>query len=147
MSTDQTPADTPRPEYEFTPAQNRTLEQLSGNLIFAGGFIIIVVLVFHVVLLARWIAEDVPMYDQFHVINVLWPLVLLYCGWQFIVTGLAFRRVVKTQGSDIAFLMEGLERLNDVFGWLTLVPKVWLVLLPVAAIIGAVMALVHWLGY
>lgn len=147
MSTDQTPAEPPAPEFEFTPAQNRTLEQLGRNLIFAGWFMIIVVLVFHAVLLARWIAQDVPMYDRFHIINVLWPLLVLYCGWQFIVTGREFLRVVETKGSDIAFLMAGLERLNEAFGWLTIVPKVWLVLVAIAAVVGGIIALVHWMGY
>jgi len=147
VSTDQPPAESPPPGYEFTPAQNRTLEKLAGNLIFAGSLLIIVVLVFHVVLLARWIAQDVPMYERFRLIHVLWPLLLLYCGWQFICTGLAFRRVVKTQGGDIDFLMEGLERLNDAFGWLNLVPQIWIVLAVIAGIVGAIIALVHWIGY
>ena len=45
MSTDPTPAAETRPEYEFTQAQSRTLEQLGGNLIFAGWFVFIVVVV------------------------------------------------------------------------------------------------------
>jgi len=149
MSTDQPPAvpESSTPEYEFTPAQNRTLEQLGGNLIFAGWFLIIVVLVFHAVLLGRWIAQDVPMYDRFRVINILWPLLVLYCGWQFIVTGRAFLRVVETKGSDVAFLMAGLDRLNEAFSWLTIVPKVWLVFVVIAAIVGGLIALVHWMGY
>ena len=148
MSTDQPPAPAaPAPEYEFTPAQNRTLEQLGRNLVFAGWFVIIVVLVFHAVLLARWIAQDVPMYDRFRVINIIWPVLVLYCGWQFIATGRAFLRVVETKGSDIAFLMAGLERLNEAFSWLTIVPKIWLVFVAIAVVVGGIIALVHWIGY
>jgi hypothetical protein len=149
MSTDQPPTAPapPAPEYEFTPAQNRTFEHLGGNLIFAGWFVILVVLVFHAVLLGRWVAQDVPMYDRFRVVNILWPLLVLYCGWQFIATGRAFLRVVETRGSDIAFLMAGLDRLNEAFSWLTLVPKVWLVLVAIAAVVGGIMAAVHWMGY
>jgi hypothetical protein len=148
MSTDPPPApDSPAREYEFTPAQNRTLEQLGGNLVFAGWFVLIVVLVFHTVLLARWVARDVPMYDRFRVIHILWPLLVLYCGWQFIVTGRAFLRVVQTEGSDIAHLMAGLDRLNEAFSWLTLVPKIWLVFVAIAAVVGGIVAAVHWMGY
>jgi hypothetical protein len=148
MTTDPSPApDTPRPEYEFTPAQSRTLDQLGGNLLFAGWFIVIAVVTFHLVLLFRWAVEGVPMYDRFRLWYVVWPLLLLAGSWQFIVTGLAFRRVARTEGSDIALLMMGLEGLNTAFNWLTIVPKVWLVLLPIALLVGAILALVHWLGY
>ena len=148
MTTDPSPApDTPRPEYEFTPAQSRTLEQLAGNLLFAGWFIAIAVVVFHLVLVLRWAVEGVPMYDRFRLSYVLWPILLLVGSWQFIVTGLAFRRVARTEGSDIAHLMMALEGLNVAFVWLTIVPKVWLILLPIALLVGGIAALIHWLGY
>jgi hypothetical protein len=148
MSTDPSPApDSPPPEYEFTPAQNRTLEQLGGNLIFAGWFVFIVIVVFHAVLFARWAAQGVPMYDRFRLTYVIWPLLLFVCSWQFIATGRAFLRAVRTAGSDVAHLMDGLERLNTAFIWLTIVPKVWLVFLAIAAVIGGLLAMVHWMGY
>jgi hypothetical protein len=146
MSTDPSPADT-RADYEFTPAQSRTLEQLGNNLIFAGWFVVIVVVVFHAVLLIRWTAQGVPMYDRFRLTHIIWPLFLVVCSVQFIGTGRAFLRVARTAGSDIAHLMTGLERLNTAFVWLTIIPKVWLVVAAIAAVVGAVIALVHWLGY
>ena len=90
MATDPSPLpDTPRPEYEFTPAQSRTLDQLGGNLLFAGWFIVIAVVVFHAVLLVRWAVEGVPVYERFRLAQILWPFILLACSWQLVVTGLA----------------------------------------------------------
>lgn len=135
------------PEYEFNEVQNKTFADLAENLGFAGWFVIILVVAFHAVLLVRWIAEGKPMYDQFRLAYVIWPLLLIYCSVQFILTGAAFRKVVDTKGSDITHLMSGLRTLNEGFVWLTFIPRVWILIVLIAAVIGAVIGVIHWLGY
>lgn len=135
------------PEYEFNSVQNQTFADLAENLRFLGWFVIVAVVAFHAVLLARWLIDDTPMYDRFRLIYVLGPLFLLLCSIQFIVTGNAFQKVVDTQGSDISHLMSGLRSLNEAFAWITIIPRVWILLVLIAAVIGVVIGIIHWLGY
>jgi hypothetical protein len=156
MSSEQPPSPPPTvegetkplaPEYEFNAVQNQTFAELAENLRFAGWFVTVVVVVFHAVLFARWLIDGTPMYDRFRLVYVIGPLFLLLCSAQFIATGNAFQKVVDTQGSDITHLMSGLRSLNDAFAWLTIIPRVWILVLVIAAVIGGAIGLIHWLGY
>ena len=133
----------PTGEYEFTPAQNEVLADLGSNLRTGGWGVIILVAVYHAVLLGRWAAGGPPMYDRFRLSHIWWPLMAVIFAAAFISAGRAFGRVVATQGRDITHLMSGLKSLNEFFSWL---PLTW-VFLVIAALVGAVVAVVHLLGY
>ncbi|HVK16983.1 MAG TPA: hypothetical protein VM533_08535 [Fimbriiglobus sp.] len=137
----------PQPEYEFTATQNQVFSGLSGNLGFLGWFIIIVVVAFHAVVLGRWAIQGVPPDDRFRLTHVLWPLLLLLCASQFITAARSFRRVAETQGSDIRHLMDGLGGLNTAFEWLSIIPKVWVFVAVIAAVVGGILGLIHLAGY
>lgn len=145
-TTESAPPSKP-PEYEFTTAQNKVFSDLAENLSFAGWFVIVVIVVFHAVLVGRWIINGIPPYEKFRLSYVVWPLLLVFCSAQFIRTAKAFRKVVDTQGSDVSHLMTGLENLNTAFTWLTIVPRIWILFAFIALIIGAILGVVHLLGY
>jgi hypothetical protein len=141
------PSPAPPSEYEFNRDQNLVLAELAGNLAFTGWVTLLAVVGFHAVVLTRWAIQGEPPYPHFRLIQVLLPLLILWCSYQFIATGYAFRKVVDTQGSDIKHLMAGLGSLNDAFGWITLIPKIWLLIVAIGLVIGAIVGLIHWFGY
>jgi hypothetical protein len=133
---------TPRPQYEFTEAENEVFESLSANLRACGWSVVVLLAVFHGGLLARWLIGGHAMYERFRFIQVWAPLVLLFFAVGLIGAGRAFGRVATTQGSDITHLMTGLRGLDETLGFM---PFTWLLI--VAAILsGGVAAYLHAIG-
>lgn len=153
MSDEETQADPAPPspaterEYEFSAAQNKVFEELADNLGFLGWFTVVVVVTFHVVLLVRWATQGVPPYPEFRLMQLVWPVLLLVGAAGFVRASRSFRLVVETQGSDIRHLMDGLRGLNGSFEWLSIVPRIWVVVAVIAAAVGLVLGLIHWAGY
>lgn len=137
-----------RPQYEFSEEQNKVFSELAGNLSFFGWFCILAVVVFHAILLGRWLIYDKPMYDKFRAIYVLWPLFVLAICAPLIAAAGKFNKVVQTQNNDIDHLMAGLNDLNQTFAFLNFFPAIWLIAAVVGGIVlGAILAFSHIMGY
>ena len=135
---------TPRPGYEFSPAENEVIAALALNLRLLGWGLVVVVVGFAVVVLGRWAATGVPPADRLRGWHIYLPGMLLFCGYEFALAGRAFRRVVDTQGADIKHLMAGLDELRSSLGWLAFAPAG---VLAVAGIVGAGFGWAYFLGH
>jgi hypothetical protein len=58
----------------------------------------------------------------------------------------AFERIVTTRGRDIEHLMKALENLRKMYGLLSLLVKLYLVLVGIAAVAGLIAALIAAFG-
>lgn len=133
----------PRPQHEFTAADNEVFQSLATGLRSSGWGVIVLVAVYHLGMLSRWAITGYVMYDRFRAVYVWLPLILVLGAAALIRSGRAFDRVATTEGSDVTHLMTGLRELNSVFGWL---PIMWVVLV-LATVGGMVAAAAHALGY
>ena len=96
------------PQYEFTSAQGDLISDLARKMRFVG-LLMIVVGVLNPLL--TWVA--------FHAIalDITFLIYILIGAWTWSAAG-SFKKVVDTKGKDVNHLMEALERLRRIYGFI-----------------------------
>jgi ABC-type polysaccharide/polyol phosphate export permease len=132
-------ASSPRPDsYEFTPEQNRTIKELANAMKWVAAPLLLVGVMYLILaflaipkLLANW--HDLPAVVALLLAGLIWFVL----GQWISRSSEAFDKVVGTQGQDIGNLMTALEFLRNGFSLLSLFVKVYVALVFVALIAGA----------
>jgi hypothetical protein len=118
-------------EFEFTAAQNETMQVLSHRMRWVGGFQIISgigVIVAGIVVFAR---------GQEGYALLLTGILLLVIGFYTINASKSFSDIVQTVGADITHLMEAVHTLKSLYNiqfWLVIAYSIIIGLLILAAI-------------
>ncbi|MGQ4647297.1 hypothetical protein [Lyngbya aestuarii] len=120
-------------QYEFSNGQNQLIKDLAEKMRFVGYFLVgigVLVSIFGVVFITR---------GGFG--SVIQGIVQIIIGIWTSKAGLAFQRIVDTQGSDINNLMDALAELRKLYAlqyWLLIITLVFAAIALVFAIIGAI---------
>ena len=119
--------------YEFTPAQNATIEGLAKRMKFIG----VLYLIFGalVALGALWmLAQSLPP----ALVGLLEVALFGFMGLWTTKAAKSFQMIVQTRGNDIAFLMNALEELRKIYNL-----QVWLFIIALGLLLlGVVIMLV-----
>lgn len=129
----------PEPHYEFTSRQNDIISRLASDMNWVAiPLMIISVLYFVSVGLTAVKAYDNPrLLVEVGLLLLAGILYLLLATW----LGRAarsFQSVVTTQGGDIHYLMNALQYLGKMFGLLSFIVKIYIVLVVIALVVGLI---------
>ncbi|MGI9519326.1 MAG: hypothetical protein ACR2NP_19905 [Pirellulaceae bacterium] len=148
MSTDQ-PAKTPSPRagYEFDAQQNQTIGELAGAMKWVAVPLILVGAMYAVLAVIQLITAFQNWELLFPALMIALAAVLyLVLGFWTKQSSEAFSAVVATSGNDIGHLMTALDNLRKKYSLLSLIVKIYVVLLIIGLIVGIVMLVASYTG-
>lgn len=102
------PAPAPSGEYEFTEAQNAVIDRLASRMLWAG----VVQIVFGAMQLVGNCTISTANGLKFTSTSSPFYIAIIVIGSLLVASSKAFRRIVRTQGNDIAHLMTALNHLS-----------------------------------
>ncbi len=100
------PVPPPRPEYEFNEPENRIIRDLGSKMSFVGLFMVGIGLCFAVMAIQRW-----SRYQEMEIGFLFLAMLFMVFGVWTHHAGGDFRKVVDSQGRDVAHLMGALTSL------------------------------------
>jgi hypothetical protein len=138
------PSDSPPPgQYEFSSRQNAVIGPLARDMVWVAIPLLVVGILYGIgVIVCVMRAFRDPHYLFQAVLIGLAMLFYLALGNWTSRSGQAFQQIVATQGQDINHLMEALDSLRKMYGLLSLIVKVYVVILALAVVIGLIAAVV-----
>jgi hypothetical protein len=129
-------------EYEFTDRQNEVLRSLSRDMLWVGVPLVLVGILYGVGLLVSVIRsfQDPHFLLQAALVGLAMLFYLALGTWTNR-SARAFKEIVLTRGRDIDHLMDALDNLRKMYGLLSLIIKIYVVIVAVAVVFGLIAAL------
>jgi hypothetical protein len=130
------------PQYEFDEKQNSVIEQLSRAMLW-------IAVPLQIVGILYGLAVVLAIVQAFHDASQVFAAVFAALAMLFFLalgnwTGNAaqsFRRIVTTTGQDVTHLMDGLDNLRKMYSLLSLIVKVYVVVILITLIAGFIVAI------
>jgi hypothetical protein len=129
-------------EYEFTERQNAVIAQLADSMVWVTLPLLIVGVLYAIGLLVSVVRSfhDPQFIVQAALVGLAMLFFLATARWTK-QSAQAFSKIVSTEGHDIDHLMKALENLGKIFGVLSLIVKIYVVIVGIAVVTGLIAAL------
>jgi hypothetical protein len=136
-------AGSPPAQFEFTGRQNAVIGPLARDMVWVAAPLLVVGILYAIGLVLSIVRsfQDPQYLFQAALIGLAMAFYLALGTWTRR-SAQSFQQIVSTQGQDINHLMDALENLGKMYGLLSLLVKVYVVVVGIAVVLGLITAVI-----